>query len=220
MKHRRSQSGDARRARTASTRKRGILICEECVGHGAPVKGDEATGTERSAGAWQELTSTRLTSGDATDTLSLSSRDELEDRIMGMTAQVVDAVFHSSAHKQIAHGSTRARLASDTSARIATPRRLTQHQLRERLDLSKLDALPQLQTIQWIPRGLDRKYQGAKANTAAPIHRLWSKLALITPHLILRAALGHKQQEEGWAASEMKLESGLLWRRNATWNNF
>ena len=46
--------------------------------------------------------------------------------------------------------------------------------------LSKMDALPQLRTIQWIPRGLDRRYaavppqaldramQAGKANTAAP----------------------------------------------------
>ena len=72
-----------------------------------------------------------------------------------------------------------------------------------------MDALPQLQTIQWIPRGLDSRYatvrlqafdramQAAKANTAAPIQRLWSKMALITPHLILRVALGRKEQEEG-----------------------
>ena len=39
--------------------------------------------------------------------------------------------------------------------------------------------------------------QAAKANTAAPIQRLWSKVALITPHLILRVAPGRKQQEEG-----------------------
>ena len=75
--------------------------------------------------------------------------------------------------------------------------------------LSKLDAVPQLQTIQWIPRGLDRRYattrhqaldramQAAKANTAAPSQRLWSKMALITSHLILRVAPGRKQQEEG-----------------------
>ena len=70
--------------------------------------------------------------------------------------------------------------------------------------LSKMDALPQLQTIQWIPRGLevrlqalDRAMQAAKANTAAPIQRLRSKMALITPHLILRVAPGRKQQEEG-----------------------
>ena len=31
--------------------KRGTLICKECLGHGAPVKGDEARETERSAGA-------------------------------------------------------------------------------------------------------------------------------------------------------------------------
>ena len=83
---------------------------------------------------WRELMPTRLTSGDATDALSHSSRDELEDRIMGKTAQVVDAIYHSSAQKQIAHGSTRARLANETSARIVTQRRLAKHQLRERLD--------------------------------------------------------------------------------------
>ena len=83
--------------------------------------------------SWYGPTSLRLTPGDATDALSRSSRDELEDRIMGKTAQV-GVVSHSSAHKQIAHGSTRARLASDTTARIAMPRRLAKHRLRERLD--------------------------------------------------------------------------------------
>ena len=77
--------------------------------------------------------STRLTSGDATDALNRSSRGELEGWIMGKTARE-GVASHSSAHKQIAHGSTRARLASDTSARIAMPRRLARHQLRERLD--------------------------------------------------------------------------------------
>ena len=73
--------------------------------------------------------------------------------------------------------------------------------------LSKLGALPQPQTIEWIPRGLDRRcatiqlqaldcaMQAAKANTSVPIHRLWSNMAL-TPHLILRVAPGRKQQEE------------------------
>ena len=39
--------------------------------------------------------------------------------------------------------------------------------------------------------------QAAKANTAAPIPRLWSKIAFITLHLILRVAPGCKQREEG-----------------------
>ena len=47
--------------------------------------------------SWQEPTSMRLTSGDGTDALSRSSQDELEDRIMGKTAQV-GAVCRSSAH--------------------------------------------------------------------------------------------------------------------------
>ena len=73
--------------------------------------------------------------------------------------------------------------------------------------LSKTDWLPHLQAIQRIPRNLDRKYaavrlqthdrgmQAAKANTAAPTQRLWSKMALLIPHLILPVAPGHKQQE-------------------------
>ena len=36
-----------------------------------------------------------------------------------------------------------------------------------------------------------------RANTAAPNQKLWSKMALITPHLILRVVLSRKQQEEG-----------------------
>ena len=120
---------------------------------GAPVKGDVAMETEGSAGArmlsWYGPTSTRLTSGDATDALNRSSQDELEGRIMGKAAQEGVAP-HSSAHKQIAHGSTRARLASDTSARIAMPRRLARHQLRERLDRPRRH--PQLHLYHLSPR--------------------------------------------------------------------
>ena len=73
--------------------------------------------------------------------------------------------------------------------------------------LSKVDALPQMLTIQWIPRGLDRRHaavrlqaldramQAAKTNTAAPTQKLWSKMALLIPHLLLRVAPGHKEQE-------------------------
>ena len=83
-----------------------MLLCEECLGHGAPVKGDVARETEGSAGTSAPLRvlgsygpmSMRLTSGDATDALSRSSRDEREKRIMGKTAQV-GAVSHSSARK-------------------------------------------------------------------------------------------------------------------------
>ena len=77
--------------------------------------------------------STRLTSGDATDALNRSSRGELEGWIMGKNARE-GVASHSSAHRQIAPGSTRARLDSDTSARIAMPMRLARHQLQERLD--------------------------------------------------------------------------------------
>ena len=75
--------------------------------------------------------------------------------------------------------------------------------------LSKIDALPQIQTIQWIPRGLDRRYaavrlqaldkaiQAAKANTAASTKKLWSEVALLIPHLILRMKPGHKEQGDG-----------------------
>ena len=152
--------------------------------------------------SWHGPMSTRLTSGDATDALNRSSRDELEGRIMGKTAQE-GVASHSSPHTQIAHGSTRARLARDTSARIAMPRRLARHQLRERLDRPRHH--PQLHLAQAsntccitlqvgrshsaADNSMDPKRTGsqiAKANTAAPIQRLWSKIALITPHLILR----------------------------------
>ena len=75
--------------------------------------------------------------------------------------------------------------------------------------LSKIDALPKIQTIQWIPRGLDRRYaavrlqtldraiQAAKANTAASTQKLWTKVALLIPHLILRMKPGYKEQEDG-----------------------
>ena len=75
--------------------------------------------------------------------------------------------------------------------------------------LSKIDAHPQQQTIQWIPRVLDRRYaavrlqaldramQAAKTNTADPTQKLWSKMALFIPHLILRVTPGHKEQEDG-----------------------
>ena len=45
-------------------------------------------------------------------------------------------------------------------------------------------------------RALDRAMQAARANTA-PTQRLWSKVADVLPHWILRVARGHKQQEEG-----------------------
>ena len=75
--------------------------------------------------------------------------------------------------------------------------------------LSRIDPLPQLQTLRWIPRGLDcrcaavrlkaldRAMQTAKANAAAPTQRLWSNVALLIPHLILWVAPGHKHREEG-----------------------
>ena len=132
--------------------------------------------------------------------------------------------------QQIAHGSTLARLASDASARIAMPRRLARHQLRERLDglrhhtqlhlyhlsLRRAQATnllhlqierspsaadnpvdskiigPQIAAVRL--QALDCAMQAAKA---AQIQRLWSKMALITPHLILRVAPGRRQREEG-----------------------
>ena len=87
--------------------------------------------------------------------------------------------------------------------------------------LTKMDALLRLQTIQWIPRGVGRRYatvrlqaldramQAANANTAAPIQRLWSKMALITRHLILRVAPGRKQQEEGVGSIRAEIRKRL-----------
>ena len=75
--------------------------------------------------------------------------------------------------------------------------------------ISKIDALPQSQIIQWISRGLDRRkaairkqaldraMQAAKSNTAASTQKLWSKMTLLIAHLILRVALGHKEHEDG-----------------------
>ena len=53
--------------------------------------------------SWYGPMSTRLTSAVATDALNRSSRDELEGRIMGKTAQEGVAA-HSSARKQIDRG--------------------------------------------------------------------------------------------------------------------
>ena len=90
--------------------------------------------------------------------------------------------------------------------------------------LSKIDPLPQLQTIQWIPRGLDRRYaavrlqaldramQAAEASTAAPTRRLWKKMTLLIPHLILRRHLA-TSNKKGWAASGTKSERGWPWLR-------
>ena len=139
------------------------------------------------------------------------------------------------AHKQIAHGSTRERLALCTDCHAkeicrapvtratgptATPptvapcttRAPDEHKPRA----PAAPLLPQLQTIQWVPGGLDRRcatirlqaldraMQAAKANTAAPIQRLWSKMAL-------RVAPGRKPQEVGMmaAASGMKFRKRL-----------
>ena len=96
---------------------------------------------------------------------------------------------------------------SVAASRPPEPQTSTSHEHLLHL-LSKIDALPGLQTVLWIPRELDRRcatirlqalnraMQAAKANTAAPTQKLWSKMALITPLLILRVAPGHKQQEE------------------------
>ena len=98
------------------------------------------------------------------------------------------------------------------------------------LILSKNEPLPQLQTIQWIPRGLDRRYaairlqaldrmQAARANTAAPTQRLWSKMALLIAHLILRVAPGHKQQEEGLGSMRDEIRKRLALGKEI-WNSF
>ena len=169
--------------------------------------------------------------------LSRSSNDELGDRSTDTDAQEVNVTRLSSAHKQIAHGSTRAWHASasfctdcharemgkvpaaratgpttppSTAALLPLgPETAASHE-HLLLILSKIDPLPQLQTIQWIPRGLDRRYaairlqaldramQAARANPAAPTQRLWSKMALLIAHLILRVATSNKKK--GWAA--------------------
>ena len=96
---------------------------------------------------------------------------------------------------------------SVAASRPPEPQTSTSHENLLHL-FSKIDALPGLQTVLWIPRELDRRYatirlqalnramQAAKANTAAPTRKLWSQMALISPLLILRVAPGHKQQEE------------------------
>ena len=59
-------------------------------------------------------------------------------------------------------------------------------------------------------QALNRAMQAAKTNAAAPTQELWSKMALITPLLILRVAPGRRQQEEGgWAVSEKKIGKRL-----------
>ena len=45
-------------------------------------------------------------------------------------------------------------------------------------------------------QALDRAMQAAKANTVASTQKLWSKMAVITPLLILRVTPGHRQKEE------------------------
>ena len=122
--------------------------------------------------SWYGPMSKWLTSGDATDALSRSSRGELEDRIMGKTAQL-GAVSHSLAHTYRAWIYTcttcQRHLRTDCHAKeigktpvtrvtgpVATPptaapvppesQTSTSHE--HLLDLlSKMDALLQLQTI-------------------------------------------------------------------------
>ena len=43
----------------------------------------------------------------------------------------------------------------------------------------------------------ERAMQAARATTAAPTQRLWSEVAILFLHWILRVAPGRKQQEEG-----------------------
>ena len=163
------------------------------------------------------------------------------DRSTDTDAREVNVTRLSSAHKQIAHGSTRAWHASasfctDCHARgngqstcseshWTDPHHLPlqhfsplgpetaashEHLL---LILSKIDPLPQLQTIQWIPRGLDRRYaairlqaldramQAARANPAAPTQRTMEQDG--TPHRSLDSAGGTWPQatrKKGWAA--------------------
>ena len=74
--------------------------------------------------------------------------------------------------------------------------------------LSKIDPLPQLQTIPWIPTGLGRRYaavrlqaldramQAAKANTAAP-----------HPSLDSAGRLATSNKKKGWAASGTKIRN-------------
>ena len=51
--------------------------------------------------------------------------------------------------------------------------------------------------------------QAAKANAAAPTQRLWSKMALLIPHLLLRVAPGHKQQEQGLGSIRGEIRKSL-----------
>ena len=236
--------------------KRGTLICEECLGRGAPVKRDAVTETERSAGASGPTEIAQMAGTDVNEAdlrrcnrcaePFVTRRARRQDHGQNCSGGGCDLSFDSTqtnrswiytcttcqrhlctdCHaKEIGKApvarATGPTATPPTAAPLPSePQTNTSHEHLLRL-LSKLDALPQLQTIQWIPRGLDRRYatirlqaldramQAAKANTAAPIQRLWSKMALITPHLILRVAPGRKQQEEGMGSIRDEIRKRL-----------
>ena len=94
----------------------------DCMAHAAQVKSDEAAATEKDAGAGGstegaekhrfQVTEYDLRRCSSCAELFVQRRARQQDH--GTNSRVVDATRSSSAHKQIAHGSTRARYANVT----------------------------------------------------------------------------------------------------------
>ena len=81
-------------------RKQGVLLCEECVGHGTLTKGDEATATEKDAGANGSGESVEVTdSENSTTAPSPLPKNELGDGPTGKNARETGALCPLSAHK-------------------------------------------------------------------------------------------------------------------------
>ena len=171
--------------------KRGIFLCEECLGHGAPVKGDVEMETEGSPGASVLTVGAQWVRTDVNEADLRRCNRCAEPFVATRVRRLDQGQLLRRVCPLIRQHTNKSLMDLQVHDLPATPRH--EHFLRL---LSNMDALPLLQTIQWIPRGLDRRYaavrlqaldramQAAKANTAAPIQRLWSKMALIT-HLIL-----------------------------------
>ena len=211
-------------------RKRGTLMCEECLKSEALVKGEEGTKAKESAGV------SNPTQGEETTELDIAENDlkkcnvcsepsairraRRQDHGRNCSTNECGCAFVSTktsrswiytcktcqrhlctdCHaKEIGKAPTMRAYASAATPPSAAlpvvepePEKDKSHE-RLLFLLSKIDALPQIQTIQWIPRGLDRRYaavrlqaldraiQAAKANTAASTQKLWSKVALLIP---------------------------------------
>ena len=103
----------------------------------------------------------RMTSQDATIALSILPKDELGDRITGKECSGNGCA--SPVHKQIAHGSARARQASVIFASTATPGKLAKHLQRGRLDRPRHHPLVHL---------FHRYLRQTRAMSTCPLHKV------------------------------------------------